>query len=499
MPIDLNLCKINFSQKNNDFCVFPGNKIENKFYTKLEKEFYKFLKKRERTEFHDILNLNLVYIIRECTSIFNNLLIIKGNKNLTCSSSDLEIYNFLKKKRIQIKSEYVFKRLRFKKTPIKNSLRVVRSFFNKENYTCFPPKLLPKDKFIFTFHIQEQMFDIAKSIGKTINLCKYNQFIDPLRKSIPNNTRVSLKNISNECIEFIKKIFNEYSICLEDFVIKPLRKFIYNLLNVTFQINCSLINKKHFFSKEVFLGSMGILPNKIISSLKGLDCYTFDHGVGTSWINVPVRTLDEFRYSKKFIMYGKKIPSFLKNRNNIITVCSKKKRLISKNKIGGRKVLYITSHEKSNFAFSPLLIDDFKILNFRYKIIKELKNYFSIYFKPHPSSNIKIIENFVRQTDVNVEFETFENIFLEYDYLIFENFGSSTFASALSSNKPIIILNFFDSYLEKQIKKDLMKRVSVVQIKDKKNKFFFDSKSLGVLLKESVIKKNNTDFFYKYF
>ena len=98
MPIDLNLYKINFFKKNNDFCVFPGNKIENKFYTRLENEFYKFLKRREKTEFIDILNLNLVYIIRECTSIFNNLLIIKGNKNLTCSSSDLEIYNFLKKK-----------------------------------------------------------------------------------------------------------------------------------------------------------------------------------------------------------------------------------------------------------------------------------------------------------------------------------------------------------------------------------------------------------------
>ena len=498
MPVDLNLYKLDFKNINNS-CFFPGNKMENTFYTNLEKEFNKFLKDGVKSRSKNILYLNLVYIVRECTSIFINLEIIRNNKNLTCSSSEFEIYNYIKKKKIDVKSDYILKKLNFDKTPISNSLRIFKNIFDNKLYTCFPPNLVPKDKFIFTFHIQEQMFSIAKKLGKKINLCKYNQFICPIKDNISSEAILSLENILNDCLELIKDFFKKYSLVLQDFIILPLRKFIFDLFKVSFQIRESLIKRRHLFSNEVFLGSMGILPNKIISSLEGLDCYTFDHGVGTSWINIPCRNLDEFAYSKKFCMHGKKIPGFLKKKDKIIKVSSKKQRQLSKNKICGKKILYITSHEKSNFAFSPLLIDDFKILNFRYEIIKELKNFFSIYLKPHPSSNKKIIQNFINQTNINVEFKIFENIFLKYDYLVFEAFASSTFATAVSSNKPILILNFLDLYLEKQIKKDLMKRVSVVEIMDKKNKFCFDSKSLDLLIKESVIKQNNTDFFYKYF
>ena len=242
---------------------------------------------------------------------------------------------------------------------------------------------------------------------------------------------------------------------------------------------------------------MGIFPNKYIASLDNLDCHVFDHGTGTGWIHLPTRNLDELAYLKKIYIHGLKSKDILKKKNIDITYIKSSQKFFYKKKNVPRKVLYISPHEKSNFAFSPLLIDDVIAYKIRYQLISKLKKKYLCFYKPHPASNVKIVKNFLKQVNIQLENRKFEDIFLDYDLLFFDNIATTCTKTAFASNQPILFLNYLGIYLNKKVIHDLNKRVSMIDIKN--YKFSLSEELLSALIKDSIKKRNDKSFFKKYF
>ena len=135
-------------------------------------------------------------------------------------------------------------------------------------------------------------------------------------------------------------------------------------------------------------------------------------------------------------------------------------------------------------------------LQIELEIISKLQELeYSVIYKKHPGgyyANKKLPFN----NDVEVIESPFESIFHIADILFFYYTRTTTFGYALSSNKPIVVINSLNEEIEEESKELLQNQCSFLMANyNKNNRFYIDINQLRDVLNEN---KNNSDYFSKY-
>ena len=98
--------------------------------------------------------------------------------------------------------------------------------------------------------------------------------------------------------------------------------------------------------------------------------------------------------------------------------------------------------------------------------------------------------------DVEIIEGPFESVFHIADILFFYYTRTTTFGYALSSNKPIVVINSFSEEIEEESKELLQNQCSFLMANyNKNNGFYIDINQLRDVLNEN---KKNSDYFSKY-
>ena len=133
-------------------------------------------------------------------------------------------------------------------------------------------------------------------------------------------------------------------------------------------------------------------------------------------------------------------------------------------------------------------------------ILKLFKNYnYSIDYKIHPDRLgwQHSIEKYVNK----IVYDKFENIYTDYDLVLFSYSHTSTFNYFLKSNLPCIIFNTDLDDWNKNDLKLLNKRCQIKNIPSHnyniKNLLLHDFKDFQKMLQGAIKKRNNNDYFQK--
>ena len=162
--------------------------------------------------------------------------------------------------------------------------------------------------------------------------------------------------------------------------------------------------------------------------------------------------------------------------------------------------LFICSHLREDKITAPLLVDDFTCIDFQIRFINQLIKIGDVTLKPHPKYNVELRNHVSNAFKVKTENRPFEKIFMDYKYLIFDNYTTSCIIPALQSSKSIIIFDYYNNRINKDAKNLLLNRVGYHKIKYDSNKRPLLSDNLALkLIKESDKKKKNNDFYKLFF
>ena len=161
---------------------------------------------------------------------------------------------------------------------------------------------------------------------------------------------------------------------------------------------------------------------------------------------------------------------------------------------------YLFAHLREDKITAPLLVDDFTCIDFQIRFINQLIKIGHVTLKPHPKYNAQLRNQISNALNVKIENRPFEKIFMNYKYLIFDNYTTSCIIPALQSSKSIIIFDYYNNRINQDAKNLLLNRVGYHKIKYDSNKRPLLSNNLALkLIKESDKKKGNNDFYKLFF
>ena len=88
---------------------------------------------------------------------------------------------------------------------------------------------------------------------------------------------------------------------------------------------------------------------------------------------------------------------------------------------------------------------------------------------------------------------SFEEVYKDYDIIVFDYILSSISVSALCSDKPIIFFDVYKDKFQKEFQKELQNRCKIIDCNYKSNRVLFDNDNL---LKHILSIKTNKDGFW---
>ena len=513
--ININLEKALFTDNGlKDFYCPINYNEEYDFLMSLSNNLLKFCYKKNinKSSIAESLWLSIIYISRECTSIFTNLSFIerskKENFKITNDSINSNIQRIQNKEEIIITNKFAFD-FKFKTNLFTKYLRVLKGFYKSRKYSFYPINFLDKKRDIIIFHYQKEMQYFAEKNNRRLNLCKLEHFFDGEinLESFVNSDE--LKKFSRLARKIVSKVFEKYKLFLDNFLKESIEKFIFNILKTTLQLKLIGERNSKYLTNTVILGSQGLLPYRVLSRIcfkNNIQCYSLDHGCSSGWLNIPSLNYDEFEYCKNYItssknqkkgiedLLGKKrvtknIPKIFAVKNKKITIKSFQISQKPKN------FLFVSTHLKKELITSPIIVNDQISIDIQIRIINKLKKLKkNVTYKPHPSFDRVILERFTNFLNVNVELRLFELIYSRFDVLIFDS-STSCIKVALESNIPIIFIDYYQGRINRRFKEKMEKRVSFININyNKKNKPFFKSDVLSKAIDDSFKKRNDTEF-----
>ena len=366
-----------------------------------------------------------------------------------------------------------------------------KRFVKTEEVLCFIDPQIPKDK-------------LGLPKNKLI-ITKYEFWFNGKLNFIQK------KKINSEVFSASKRFINYFvkQLSIPEIECSRYKLNVHNLINEYLKKVCYLIvlfeKNSNLLTNEIIIGTSGIIWNKIIiwfANLLNKKIYVFDHGVGNGFAKHIMNQPLEFDQNINFVCLNKlqknNIKKYVLTKDsgvNLILSKEKKKKFINKNKKPIKKILFIqTNYKNYQYAFDKN--NEFYQVYFQKKLFRILESCaYEVIMKPHPVCNSKINSIFFRN---RIESKIFEKIYLNYDLLIFDYCRSTTFASALSSNIPIICVDHKTIDIHKNIKRILSKRVSflefkfdvfnlpIINLKEVKNCINQSQKKTDLIIKENI-------------
>ena len=203
-----------------------------------------------------------------------------------------------------------------------------------------------------------------------------------------------------------------------------------------------------------------------------------------------------FKYTNRF-----KKPCELIGANGFKSIGNIENLLYTRSSIN--TILYVSPIYRGWRQSNPITTSDPVQLDWENHLIEQLQRLtyeFDVQFHPegifknknHPFLKFKKNSNLF-----------FESTFVKYDLLIFDWCRSTTFWTALCSNKPIIIIekgySYKNYFFSESIKKEIEKRVVFIRAScDKKNRLRIDRKKIHSVIK-NIEPEIDGSFFRKIF
>jgi hypothetical protein len=214
---------------------------------------------------------------------------------------------------------------------------------------------------------------------------------------------------------------------------------------------------------EFWAGTLGHLGNRAVCRAiheRGGRTVVFDHGTGSGWWSLPIRTLIDFDLADEMVTYtaahaegtAQSIdPDMLvrpSHRCKFSAAPSSSMPALPSSARpapdrANRTVMYVTTvlgGEKIEFEPLP---SDVSQIDWQARLIDHLvAKGWRVIIKPHPDSKAGIPETLLKSPGVTLRTELFETISGEADLLLFDWPQSTAFRNALPSDTPIVYVDF---------------------------------------------------------
>jgi hypothetical protein len=181
---------------------------------------------------------------------------------------------------------------------------------------------------------------------------------------------------------------------------------------------------------------------------------------------------------------------YLKKFSGVVTLTENKEKkfLLIIRKIFPKKVTtQPPNHDNYAFFYNEFLL----LLKSSYEAIEKVYKNFSLYLKPHPSTNLKELEMLIKESklkNVFIDNDSIYNLISKYDYFL--SFYTTTILIPMASHKVAIII---DSRIQEEIRHwDILKTLY-----DDAPGFVRDAHALSSLLLSLKNDSNRSDFIEK--
>ncbi len=107
------------------------------------------------------------------------------------------------------------------------------------------------------------------------------------------------------------------------------------------------------------------------------------------------------------------------------------------------KIMYIVPFYTNGWTEYDSMMSDIVLIDWQLRLLSSLSNKgYSILIKQHPASVIKMPQFFFDSIGAKDISGKFEDVYKQADIILTDYSGSTTFGSALKSNKPVIFIDF---------------------------------------------------------
>lgn len=169
-----------------------------------------------------------------------------------------------------------------------------------------------------------------------------------------------------------------------------------------------------------------------------------------------------------------------------------KKKFVKSNLIP-KRVLFAPTLLRGVFQYFKPMFPDSIIFSLQKDIFKTLKrSNLHIDYLPHPEGIIPK-KHHPLLSNHKLSETSFEEVYKDYDIIVFDYILSSISVSALCSDKPIIFFDVYKDKFQKEFQKELQNRCKIIDCSYKSNRVLFDNDHL---LNHILSIKTNKDGFW---
>ena len=240
-----------------------------------------------------------------------------------------------------------------------------------------------------------------------------------------------------------------------------------------------------------------------------------DHGAGLAHVNNPMMALNELWGCKKFICLNK-------NQANEMTQHAKKWMFFEPNRPQmtsiktHREICDFSKFSSSDFKVKTIIVlatlyggdrvwmgpcaPDIVHADWQARIIAQLRAWgYDVILKVHPETPV-LPPPILEELGARICSDPLENMIEDGDLVLFDCLYTSVFRSVLSTNTPMVLIDFYDHPWTDKALSLFKKRAGFAQGKfDNENKAFVDWSTLKKALEDAQKKRYNRDFFEYYY
>jgi hypothetical protein len=510
----------------------------------------------ERIKFHDILirkysdivtadehtttalpyTFAAKYFVIEALGVFYSILLLKRFKKLSLTPKhkpEWRLWSRLFEDEIpedppflkSLKNGSDHKKSNSKNSILKRIKRILSLLSIKESgFSVGNLKLKPisdkvlRDDIIAT-HRTELIQQHAARVKKDVVFCRSGRWFDQI-----NDTELiaAEQNTSSEIEEQILSVLNdlyrEFDLKLTEPVLNY-HKHILHMTSLLMSIHYQrLLAVPHQLPVNIWTGTGGNIWDALLRhaclNVHDGEVAGHDHGAALGHVNFPAMSFMELWGCNKFIcpnenqakemtQTARGWPFLEKNKPKLLGWKSKdkiiqfKKFSIPKPKV--KKIIFIVTLSAGDRVWLGPCLSDPVLVDFYARATSVLKEWgYEVILKTHPELNYPP-SNLINMAS-SVRSEPLEKMIDEGDLVLLDHIYTTVFRSVLSTNTPMVLIDFFDYPWTNKALKMIKKRTGFVEGSfDEQNRCHVNWSGLKQAIEEAPDKRKNSEFFDYYY
>lgn len=362
----------------------------------------------------------------------------------------------------------------------------------------------------------------AENEEKDVVFCRSSKWYKPLteddiNKNVDENDTVFLSDFLN----ILEKLYQSQNIKLENHSRKYFENIIQTAVPALRAHYSNLLSKPHKLPKTLWTGTGGNtwdMMLRVAVMHNGGQAVGHDHGAGLAHVDTPMMTFNEFWGCNSFYAFNTNQATELakvasnwtgfdtqtpkikgvKNINSKIKIEEFDKFKNSNTKT--KKILMMSEIYDGDRARPGPSIANTVYVDWQARLLTKLKEWdYEVIMKLHPESPLRPPEIF-EDMGATIVTERFEDVLNIGDVALFDFVYTTTFRSALSTNIPMVLMDFYQHPWTEKGRNLFEKRASLIDgyfDADNKEQLDWDQLKAGIENSKNIC--NNHEFFDYYY